>query len=72
MFKLYFILEVVFDVCLNDCILFRREYKDVVICFKCNNLRFKEGKIFKRIFYYLFFGLRLVWNFGIKDILCIF
>lgn len=69
--KPYLIPEVVFDVCPNDCILFRREYKDAVICPKCNNSRFKEGKIPKRTFHYLPLGPRLVWNFGTKDISCI-
>ena len=60
--------EVIFDVCQNDCILFRGEYKDSVSCPKCKESRFKAGKIPKRTFHYLPLGPRLVRNYGAKDI----
>ena len=60
--------EVIFDVCQNDCILFRGEYKDSVSCPKCKESRFKAGKIPKRTFHYLPLGPRLVRNYGTKDI----
>lgn len=71
MVKPYLIPEVVFDVCPNDCILFRREYKDAASCPKCNESRFKAGKIPKRTFHYLPLGPRLLRNYGTKDISCI-
>lgn len=60
--------EIVFDVCQNDCILFRGEYKDIVTCPKCKESRFKAGNIPKRTFHYLPLGPRLVRNYGTKDI----
>lgn len=64
----YLVPEVVFDVCPNDCILFRGEYKDAVTCPKCKDSRFKADKTPKRTFHYLPLGPRLVRNYGSKDI----
>ena len=69
--KPYLIPEVVFDVCPTDCILFRQQYKDAVSCPKCNNSRFKAGKIPKRSFHYLPLRPWLVRNYGTKDISCV-
>lgn len=60
--------EIIFDVCPNDCILFRGGYKDSVTCPKCNEKRFKAGNIPKRTFHYLPLGPRLVRNYGTRDI----
>ena len=68
MIKPYLDPEVIFDVCQNDCILFRGEYKDSASCPKCKESRFKAGKIPKRTFHYLPLGPRLVRNYGAKDI----
>jgi len=64
----YLIPEVVFDVCPNDCILFRGEYKNAVTCPKCKDSRFKARNIPKRTFHYLPLGPRLVRSYGSKDI----
>lgn len=63
--------EVIFDVCPNDCILFRGEYKDSVTCPKCKESRFKAGNIPKRTFHYLPLGPRLVRNYGTRNISCL-
>ena len=63
--------EVIFDVCPNDCILFRGEYKDSVTCPKCEESRFKAGNIPRRTFHYLPLGPRLVRNYGTKNISCL-
>ena len=68
MIRPYLIPEVVFDVCPNDCILFRGEYKDAVTCPKCKDSRFKAHNIPTRTFHYLHLGPRLVQSYGFKDI----
>lgn len=60
--------EIIFHVCPNDCILFRGEYKQSVVCPKCNESRFKAGKIPRRTFHYLPLSPRLARSFGTKDI----
>ena len=69
--KPYLYPEVIFDVCPNDCILFRGEYKDSVTCPKCKESRFKAGNIPKRTFHYLPLGPRLVRNYGTNKISCL-
>ena len=43
--KPYLVPEVVFHVCPNNCIVFRGEYKNSVICLKCQESRYKAGKV---------------------------
>lgn len=68
--KPYLVPEVVFHVCPNDCIIFRGEYKNSSSCPKCNESRFKAGKVNtpQRTFHYLPLGPRLARSFGTKDI----
>ena len=66
--KQYLIPEFVFDICANDCIVFRG---DKVTCPKCNHSRFRTGNIPKQTFHFLPLGPWLVRIFGIKDIFCI-
>lgn len=42
--KPYLVSEVIFHVCINDCVLFRNDLKDSVTCPKCNEPRFKRKK----------------------------
>ena len=60
--------EIIFHACPNDCILFRGKYKQSVVCPKCNEPRFKAGKIPRRTFHYLPLTPRLARSFGTKDI----
>lgn len=46
----YLVPEIVFHVCINDCILYRGELKDSVVCAKCNEPRFRVQNIPKRTF----------------------
>ena len=68
--KPYLVPEVVFHVCPNDCIVFRGEYKNSVTCPKCQESRYKAGKVNipRRTFHYLPLGPRLARRFGTKDI----
>ena len=68
--KPYLVPEVVFHVCPNDCIVFRGEYKNSVTCPKCQESRYKSGKVNipQRTFHYLPLGPRLARSFGTEDI----
>ena len=66
--KPYLVPEVVFHTCVNDCILFRGQYKENVTCPKCNEPRFKHGNIPRRTFHYLPLGPRLARSFGARDV----
>lgn len=66
--KPHLVTVVSFDVCSNDCILFKGEFKDSVTCPKCNESRFKVGNIPRRRFHYQPVGPRLVLNFGTSNI----
>ena len=66
--KPYLVPEVVFHTCVNDCILFRGQYKENVTCPKCNEPRFKRGNIPRRTFHYLPLGPRLARSFGARDV----
>ena len=66
--KPHLVAVVIFDVCSNDCILFKGEFKDSVTCPKCNESRFKAGNIPRRRFHYQPVGPRLVLNFGTSNI----
>lgn len=59
--KPYLVPEVIFHACVNDCIVFRGEYENNLICPKCYQPRFKAGKpnIPQRTFHYLPLGPRL-------------
>ena len=70
--KPHLVTVVIFDVCSNDCILFKGEFKDSVTCPKCNESRFKAGNIPRRRFHYQPVGPRLVLNFGTSNISFIF
>ena len=69
--KTHLVAVVIFDVCSNDCILFKGEFKDSVTCLKCNESRFKAGNIPRRRFHYQPLGPRLVRHFGTSNISCI-
>lgn len=60
--------QVVFHVCVNDCILFREEYKDDMFCPKCKEPRFKRKDIPRRTFNYLPRGPRLIRSYGVQGI----
>ena len=62
--------EIIFHVCPNDRMLFRGEYKQSMVCPKCNESQFKAGKIPRRTFHYLPLSPRLAIarSFGTKDI----
>ena len=66
--KPYLVPELVFHACVNDCVLFRGEYKELAECPKCKEPRFKRGSVPQRTFRYLPLGPRLARNFGTKDI----
>lgn len=66
--KPYLVPEMVFHACVNDCVLFRGDYKENVTCPKCNEPRFKRNNIPRRTFHYLPLGARLARSFGAKDI----
>ena len=44
----YFLPEIVFHVCINDCILYREVYKDSVVCPYCSEPRFGTKKCFQK------------------------
>ena len=66
--KPYLVPEVVFHVCINDCILYRGEHEDSASCPKCNEPRFKMKNIPRRTFHYLPLGPRLVRSYGTEGI----
>lgn len=67
----YLVPEIVFHVCINDCILYRGELKDSVVCPKCNEPRFRVQNIPKRTFHYLPLGPRLIRSYGTEEISCL-
>lgn len=67
----YLVPEIVFHVCSNDCILYRGELKDSVVCPKCNEPRFRVQNIPKRTFHYLPLGPRLIRSYGTEEISCL-
>jgi len=56
----------IFHACLNDCILYRKDFKDALYCPHCNSPRYKQGKVAARKFIYLPLGPRLVRMFNDK------
>ncbi|XP_031573366.1 uncharacterized protein LOC116307318 [Actinia tenebrosa] len=66
--KPFLVPEIVFHVCVNDCVLFRDDYKDDITCPKCKEPRFRSGNIPRRPFYYLPLGPRLVRSYGVAEI----
>jgi len=64
----YIVPEIVYHVCVNDCILFRGEHKNCSVCPKCNEPRFKVNNIPRRTFHYLPLGPRLVRSYGTEGI----
>ena len=66
--KPYLVPEIVYHVCVNDCLLFRGEHKDSVACPECGEQRFRTKNIARRTFHYLPLGPRLVRSFGTKEI----
>ena len=66
--KPYVVPEVVFHVCINDCILHRGEHKDSAFCPKCGEARFKMQNVPRRTFHYLALGPRLVRSYGTEGI----
>ena len=60
--------EIIFHVCVNDCILFRGANKDHLVCPKCKEPRFKKGNTPRRTFHYLPLGPRLARSYGTRDI----
>ena len=68
MIEPYLVKPVVFDVCCNDCILFRNEHVNATECPECKSLRYKRDKIPTRKFVYLLLGPRLARMFGTKNL----
>ena len=60
----YLVQSVVYDVCPNDCIIFRGEYKSLSECPLCHSGRYTTGKIPARRFTYLPLKPRLIRLFG--------
>jgi len=56
----------IFDACVNDCILYRKGYKDANFCPHCKCPRYKHGKVAARKFLYLPLRPRLVRMFNNK------
>ena len=67
----YLLPEIVFHVCINDCILYRGEYKDSVVCPNCSEPRFDTKNAPRRTFHYLPIGPRLIRSYGTEEISCI-
>ena len=71
MIKGYLVEPIVYDVCPNDCIIFRCTFSDLDKCPKCNANRYKSGgssSIPVRTFHYLPLGPRLKRLFGISNL----
>ena len=72
--KPFLIPEIVYHVCPNDCVIFRKEYKNEQQCPKCKEDRFKRNNqgqlshIPRRTFMYLPLSPRVVRNFGTASI----
>ena len=60
----YLIQPVVYDVCRNDCIVFRKEYESLVKCPKCDSGRYNKSNTPVRRFTYLPIRPRLARLFG--------
>jgi len=67
----YLLPEIVFHVCINDCIIYRGDYKDSVSCPKCNEPRFLVKNIPRRTFHYLPLGPKIIRSYGTEEISCI-
>ncbi|XP_068748657.1 uncharacterized protein [Montipora capricornis] len=67
--KPFLIPEITYHVCPNDCIIFRKEYKNAAKCPKCLENRFKSNShLPKRTFIYLPLCPRLVRSYGTASI----
>ncbi len=67
--KPFLIPEIVYHVCPNDCIIFRKEYKNAKSCPKCNEERFKyNSHVPKRTFIYLPLCPRVIRSYGTASI----
>lgn len=66
--KPYIVPEVVFHVCVNDCVLYRGEHKNCDVCPKCNEPRFKAKSIPRRTFHYLPLSPRFIRSYGTEGI----
>jgi len=57
----------VFHACEKDCILYRKEHKEAVVCPQCNSPRYKHGRVAARKFTYLPLGQRILRMFADKN-----
>ena len=62
--KPYIVPEVIFHVCVNDCVLYRGELKNCGVCPKCSEPRFKAKNVLKRTFHYLPLSPKVIRSYG--------
>ena len=64
----YLVKTVVFHVCKNECVIFRNEHADSILCPECGSPRYKRKAIPERRFIYMPLGPRLERMFGTSNL----